>query len=67
LEQEEALLDEAFAILRPADNYGGRMSFLWVAPFAFLVGLVFLFVLINDRRKGGYQAVRLQKEDNEVS
>ncbi len=67
LEQEEALLEEAFSILRPADNYGGRMSFLWIAPFAFLVGIVFLIVMINDRRKGGYQAVRLQKEKSELS
>lgn len=63
LEQESELLEEAFTILRPADNYGGRMSFLWVAPVAFLVGIVFLIVLINDRRRGGYQAVRLEKRD----
>lgn len=61
LEPETRLISEAFAILRPADNYGGRMSFLWIAPVAFFVAFVFLIVLINDRRKGGYQAVKLKK------
>lgn len=61
LEQEEALAQEAFQILRPADNYGGRMSFLWVGPVAFLVAIVFLILYIKDRRRGGYQAVSLEK------
>ena len=61
LEQEEALLSQAFMVLRPADNYGGRMSFLWVAPFAFIIAGIFLVVYLNDLRKGGYKAVRLEK------
>ncbi|MEX0680660.1 MAG: MFS transporter [Balneolales bacterium] len=61
VDQEQELLDETFGILRPADNYGGRMSFLWVAPLAFFVSLVFLIIYIRDKRKGGYQAVRLDK------
>lgn len=61
LEQEEALAQEAFQILRPADNYGGRMSFLWVGPIAFLVAIVFLVLYIKDKRRGGYQAVSLEK------
>lgn len=56
-EQESELADEAFSVLRPADNYGGRMSFLYIAPFAFIVAVIFLIVYINDHRKGGYQAV----------
>lgn len=62
LQQEEILIQEAFAVLRPADNYGGRMSFLWVAPLAFLVGIVFLVMYISDRKKGGYQVVKLEKQ-----
>lgn len=61
LEQEEALVQEAFQILRPADNYGGRMSFLWVGPVAFLVALVFLVLYIRDKKQGGYKAVKLEK------
>jgi len=63
LEQEQALIDEAFSILRPADNYGGRMSFLWVGPVAFLVAIVFLVLYIRDKREGGYKAVTLEKRE----
>ncbi|MEX0929431.1 MAG: MFS transporter [Balneolales bacterium] len=61
LEQEEALIEEAFSILRPADNYGGRMSFLWVAPIAFLVAIVFMVWYYKDKSKGGYQIEVLEK------
>ncbi len=62
VEQEQELINEASTILRPADNYGGRMAFLWIAPLAFLVALVFLVVYLNDKKKGGYQAVSLTEE-----
>jgi fucose permease len=62
VEQESELAAEASQILRPADNYGGRMAFLWIAPLAFLVAIVFLIVYINDKKKGGYQAVSLTEE-----
>src|SRR5690625_266315 len=62
LQQEEELIQEAHSLLRPADNYGGRMSFLWVAPIAFAVGIIFLIVYINDRRKGGYKIECLEGE-----
>lgn len=62
LEQEEELLNEAFSVLRPADNYGGRMSFLWVVPVTFAVGIIFLIMFINDKRAGGYKAARLDDE-----
>ncbi|MFW6157388.1 MAG: MFS transporter [Balneolaceae bacterium] len=65
LQQEQELMDEAYSVLRPADNYGGRMSFLWVAPVAFLVAIVFLVMFIKDKQKGGYQVVRLEKEETE--
>jgi fucose permease len=59
LPQEKDLIAEAFSVLRPADNYGGRMSFLWIAPLAFFVSIVFLVIYIRDKRKGGYRAVHL--------
>ena len=62
LDQEQALIESAFAILRPTDNYGGKISFLWIAPFAFLIALVFLVMFIQDKKRGGYQAVKLNKE-----
>lgn len=64
LEQEQELIDQAFAILRPADNYGGRMSFLWVGPVAFLVAIVFLVLYIRDKKQGGYKAVELKGSDS---
>lgn len=64
LEQEQALIDQAFSILRPADNYGGRMSFLWVGPVAFLVAIVFLVLYIRDKKQGGYKAVELTSSDS---
>jgi len=68
IEQEQALVEEAFMILRPADNYGGRMSFLWVGPIAFLVAIVFLVMYIRDKRQGGYKAVTLESiEDRPAS
>jgi fucose permease len=66
VDQEQALLDETFSILRPADNYGGRMSFLWVAPLAFIVCLIFLIIYLRDKKKGGYQAVRLERKESEL-
>ncbi|MDR8390193.1 MFS transporter [Aliifodinibius sp. S!AR15-10] len=63
--QEEELITTASAVLRPADNYGGRMSFYWIGPVGFLVAIVFLILFINDKKKGGYQAVRLEKQEVE--
>jgi len=64
LQQEEELAAEANSILRPADNYGGRMSFLWVGPVAFLVAIVFLVLYIRDKKQGGYKAVTLEKRES---
>jgi hypothetical protein len=63
VEQEEELISRASSVLRPADNYGGRMAFYWVGPLGFLVAIVFLVVYIKDRKKGGYRAVRLDEEE----
>jgi hypothetical protein len=58
---ESELIAEATSVLRPADNYGGRQAFFWVAPFGLAVALVFLVIFVRDRRKGGYAAVRLDR------
>lgn len=59
VEQESSLIAEAGSILRPADNYGGRMAFRWVAPVALIVALFFFVMSWRDRKQGGYRAVRL--------
>lgn len=64
LDQESALIAEAGEVLRPADNYGGRMAFRWVAPVALLVALFFGLMFIRDRKTGGYRAVKLGSESS---
>lgn len=46
-------------VLGPADNHGGRISFRYVAPFALIVAVIFGYLYLQDRRRGGYQAERL--------
>lgn len=46
-------------LLNPADNYGGKMSFRWVAPFSAIIVLIFLVLYLQDRRKGGYKAEKI--------
>jgi len=54
---------EAGAVLRPADNYGGRMAFRWVAPIALIVAAFFAGMFIYDRKRGGYRAVKLDRSE----
>jgi len=57
----EVLHDKiATQILGPADNYGGRLAFRYIAPFALIVVAIFTVLFIQDRRKGGYKAETLQ-------
>ena len=62
---DEALVERANAILGPADNYGGRVSFRRLLPFT--VVLIFIFGLLRarDRSAGGYRAVRIGTESGE--
>ncbi len=62
LSQEGELIAEAGAVLSPADNYGGRMAFRWVAPVALIVALFFGLMFLRDRSRGGYRAVRLDEK-----
>ena len=54
------LTSRARAILGPADNYGGRVSFRYILPFT--AGLILVFGLLygRDRRAGGYRVTRLE-------
>jgi fucose permease len=60
--QSEPLVGEAAAILQPAEAHGGQFSFRYVAPAALVLIVVFGTMYVNDRRRGGYRAVRLERE-----
>jgi len=47
---ETPVVGEAQAILGPADNYGGRLSFRWVAPLSIFLAIVFGVLYARDRR-----------------
>lgn len=57
------IADEINGILRPADNYGGRMSFRYVAPFSVVIIIVFGVLFLRDRAGGGYKAETLKTEE----
>ena len=57
----EPLVAQANAILQPAEAYGGQTSLRVIAPLALILTLVFGIMYINDRRRGGYRAIRLEK------
>lgn len=46
------------ALLGPAENYGGRMSFRYCVPLAAIVAVVFVILYLRDRRRGGYRVER---------
>lgn len=56
----EPLVDEARAILQPAEAMGGQKSFRYVAPAALVLIIVFGAMYVYDRRRGGYRVVRLE-------
>jgi hypothetical protein len=58
----EPLVGQANAILQPAEAMGGQKSFRYIAPAALVLILVFGTMYVNDRRRGGYRAVRLERE-----
>jgi hypothetical protein len=46
-------------LLGPAENFGGRTSFRRLVPFAAVAAVIFALLWVNDRRKGGYRAERI--------
>lgn len=55
----EAVSAEIAEILGRADNFGGRMAFRYLAPFALIIFLVFALIYWQDRHRGGYRVERL--------
>jgi hypothetical protein len=60
---DSPVVNEAGALLGPAENYGGRMSFRYVAPFAGLIALIFAVLFWQDKQRGGYRARKITEEE----
>lgn len=57
------VVERAQAELNPADNEGGRRSFRTLAPFGFILIVVFGLLLLRDLRAGGYRAEKLGRQE----
>lgn len=60
---ESEAVDRASGVLRPADNYGGRVSFRRIVPLCGILFVLFGSLLIADRRRGGYRVKRITETD----
>lgn len=56
---DAALVSDAQAMLGPADNYGGKISFRWVVPLCAVLAAIFGVLYARDRRAGGYRVERI--------
>lgn len=63
---EDPVVENAAALLGPAENYGGRISFRYVAPLSLIIIAVFGVLYMSDRRAGGYRAERIGAEDQGI-
>lgn len=59
---DPGVVEQAQAILGPADNYGGKVSFLYVVPLCALLALIFGALYVRDRASGGYQVLRIDEQ-----
>lgn len=55
----EKVQKEVNTIVLAADNYGGRMSFRYIAPFSGFIIVVFGLLFAIDRSRGGYRAEKI--------
>ncbi len=53
------IVAEVNAVLAPADNYGGRMAFRYVAPLSGVIVVIFGILFLVDRKRGGYRLEEL--------
>ncbi len=56
---DAGLVADANAILGPADNYGGKVSFRYVVPLCLVLVLAFGAMYARDRSRGGYRVERI--------
>ena len=61
LSAEQQLIARARSILLPAEAYGGKIAFRTFAPLSLILIAVFTVMYIQDKRRGGYRAVRLER------
>ena len=59
---DASAVTQAQAILSPADNYGGRISFRYVVPLCGVLLLIFGTMYMRDRATGGYQVKSIEAE-----
>jgi fucose permease len=60
---DEPIVTEAAGILNPAELHGGQSSFRYVSWSALLLSVVFGTMYLRDKRRGGYRALRLGREE----
>ena len=63
---EGTVVASAQALLGPADNYGGRISFRYVVPMCGVLLVLFGGLYMRDRQTGGYRAQRLSESKASV-
>lgn len=56
---ESPVVQQAQVLLGPAENYGGRISFRFIAPLALIIVAIFGVLYARDRRAGGYRIERI--------
>ncbi len=54
-EVDEEMVSQAQAILSPADNYGGKISFRFIVPLCVILAGIFGALYVRDRQAGGYR------------
>jgi MFS family permease len=52
VEQQLPLAKQVDAVLKPAENYGGRVSFRWVALLSAALTVIFAALYLDDRVRG---------------
>jgi fucose permease len=57
----DEVVGRAEALLGPAEAWGGQRALLLISPIVLIIMAVFGVMYLNDRRRGGYKAERLDK------
>lgn len=58
---DPGIVGQAQAVLGPADNYGGKVSFLYVVPLCAILAVIFGVLYVRDRARGGYRVLRIDE------
>lgn len=62
---DSPVVGQAQTLLGPAENFGGRLAFRFVAPFAGIIALLFGFLFWRDKKSGGYRIEQIQPGESE--